>query len=94
MLCECNYTEATWNLVAASFNLPGYAQMTLADNIEGEWGRLLDWDPERKRIRNWTLSSLFGGWCGRKETEESFYAEERSVPALARLIQDAIILQN
>jgi hypothetical protein len=38
LLSECNYTEATWNQVAASFNLRSYAHMTLADNIEG-WVR-------------------------------------------------------
>jgi hypothetical protein len=71
MLCECNYTEATWNLVAASFNLPGYAHMTLADNIEGEWGRLLDWDPERKRIRNWTLVTFW--WMVWKERNRRIF---------------------
>jgi hypothetical protein len=36
ILTECNFTEATWNLVAPKFNLPGYVAMS-------QVGKPVDW---------------------------------------------------
>jgi hypothetical protein len=60
LLTECNCTEATWNLVADKFNLPGYANLTLLGNPVG-WVRQITRTGSRKE-RKQKLGILITFW--------------------------------
>jgi hypothetical protein len=94
LLTECNYTEATWNLVAARFNLPGY-------DFFGSSHGPLQWVHQLQTVgskadkkRNLGILCAFWWMVWKERNRRIFEAKEISAHALAMLIREAVDVQD
>jgi hypothetical protein len=71
LLTECNFTEATWNFTAGTFDLPNYQTMAATGGPE-QWlnhlQKMGSKQTRRKMLEFWLLS---GGSYWKKETKGS-----------------------
>jgi hypothetical protein len=94
LLADCNYTEAVWDRVANSFNLPSYSDL---QNEEGplQWlNKILRLGHHRERRKR--LGILLTVWwmIWKERNRRIFENHESSAPRLAQCILQAISLHT
>jgi hypothetical protein len=94
MLTECNYTEAVWNIVATSLNLPCFSQMHLQGGPVQWFQSLLHTGPagDKKKRAGFLLTVWWLLW--KERNRRIFDHRERSSQCLAYCILEAVSLFN
>jgi hypothetical protein len=92
LLTQCNYTEATWNLVVVQFNLPNF-DMLGATGGPLHWVQVILNTSSRKEKRE-KLGILFTFWwpLWKERNRRTFDHKETSTSCLASMICDTIRL--
>jgi hypothetical protein len=94
ILTECNFTEAVWNIISASFDLPSYGFMAQSGGPD-QWLRIIPGAGSKKIKRKKTGILLTFWWIIWKERNKRIFEhKETSAHQLAVQIKEAILLQH
>jgi hypothetical protein len=94
LLTECNFTEATWNLSAGTFDLPSYQTMVATGGPEQWLNHLQKMGSKETRRKNTGILITFWWFIWKERNKRIFEFSESSAHQVASRIVEAITLFN
>jgi hypothetical protein len=92
ILCDCNYSEVVWNLVATRYNLPSYVVMQQSAGPANWFQKLLGSGVAKEKRRRIGIFITVWWMLWKERNKRIFYHKEASTLQLATSIQEAISL--